>query len=246
MDIINTINLIPQHIQKSQEWLNQRKGYLTSSDAATALGINPYEKPVNLLFKKCGEGKPFTGNIATRWGEKYEDEAIDMYCKAMGYKNYEFGLIPLDAVYTNGKTPDFPDSEFLAGSPDGISIPDNDPTRAVLIEVKCPYKRKIKMGYCPEYYYPQVQLNMYICNLQEADFIEYKPDTRGGDDYILNIVHMKRNDEWLRDSIPKLKSFWDSVLHHRIVGIQTHPNYEKLRYKEPPPPVKMGCLIEED
>ena len=65
--------------QRSQEWLDLRKNMLTASDAATAIGENKYEKPFDLLLKKCGKGKPFTGNAATEHGNKYEDEARIIY-----------------------------------------------------------------------------------------------------------------------------------------------------------------------
>jgi predicted phage-related endonuclease len=38
--------------QRSQEWLDLRENMLTASDAASALGANPYEKPEKLLMKK--------------------------------------------------------------------------------------------------------------------------------------------------------------------------------------------------
>ena len=229
---IKALNAIPQNAQKSQAWLDQRKKYLTSSDAGTALGLNPYQKPEELLFSKCGAGKPFSGNEATRWGEKYEDEAIEMYCDCMGMVQNEFGLIPSDEVPRNPETDIiYPDSEFLAGSPDGIALPvenleDGD---AVLLEVKCPMRRKIKMGYCPNYYFPQVQLNMYICNVKKAAFIEYKPAHKL-EQITLNIVHYTRDDSWLSENIPKLKAFWDTVLYYRKVGIDKHPDYIKYAW----------------
>ena len=40
-------------------------GMLTASDAASAIGVNKYETPHQLLLKKCGKGPVFTGNEAT-------------------------------------------------------------------------------------------------------------------------------------------------------------------------------------
>ena len=65
--------------QKSQEWLDLRGNMLTASDCATAISLNHYETPFDLLLKKCGKGPVFTGNEATRHGEKYEDEARILY-----------------------------------------------------------------------------------------------------------------------------------------------------------------------
>lgn len=220
---IAPINKIPQFKQKSEEWLNQRKGFLTSSDSGAAIGCNPYCSTDELLFKKCGIAKPFTGNIATRHGERYEDEAIDRYCSVVGAVNYEFGLIPYKDVPRENHRPEL---DFLAGSPDGIALPLNatEETDAVLIEVKCPFRRKPKQGYCPEYYLPQVQLNMLICNLKVADFIEYIP--RGQELFITRIY---RDDVWLEEKLPTLINFWDQVKQCRENGLEDHPKYAKIR-----------------
>jgi predicted phage-related endonuclease len=43
--------------QRSDAWLKLRGNMLTASDAATAIGVNPYEKPDGLILKKCGHNK---------------------------------------------------------------------------------------------------------------------------------------------------------------------------------------------
>jgi putative phage-type endonuclease len=219
MDKINKILKIPQYEQRSDMWFKQRHNKLTSSDAATVIGINPYQKSHEVLFKKCGyDPKPFVGNIATKHGQKYEDEAINKYCDLTGQINYNFGLISHQDVYNNE------DYIWLAGSPDGISIDKNNQlAEPVLLEVKCPYRRKIIFGKIPEYYLPQVQLNMFICNLNIADFIEYCPPD------VMNIVRIYRDEKWLRYNLPILKTFWDSVEYYRLNDIKYHPKYPKQK-----------------
>ena len=217
MNKINKLLKIPQHEQRSDAWFKQRENKLTSSDAGTVLGINPYQKPHQVLFKKCGHDfNPFVGNIATRHGQKYEDEAIFKYCKITGQVNYNFGLIEYEDVH-NSK--DYP---WLAGSPDGIAIVEGDiHAEPILLEVKCPYKRKIKMGEIPEYYVPQVQLNMFICDVNVADFIEYlPPDT-------MNIVRVYKDTEWLSRNLKILDTFWKEVEYYRINNIKNHPKFPK-------------------
>jgi putative phage-type endonuclease len=219
MDKINKLLEIPQYEQRSDMWFKQRENKLTSSDAGTVLGINPYQKPHEVLFKKCGhDPKPFVGNIATRHGQKYEEEAIEKYCELTGQINYNFGLIAHEDVY---KTSDY---YWLAGSPDGISISKTDQqAEPVLLEVKCPYKRKIVFGKIPEYYLPQVQLNLFICNLKVADFIEYlPPDT-------MNIVRVYRDERWLNKNLPILESFWKDIEYYRKNDIKTHPKFPKQK-----------------
>jgi putative phage-type endonuclease len=222
---IDTLLKIPQYEQRSLEWFAQREDKLTASDAATALGINPYQKPHELLFKKCGfDPKPFVGNIATRHGQYYEDIAIEKYCRVMGMTNYNFGLISYTQVERENPNSDY---YFLAGSPDGICIksdhPENEP---ILLEVKCPFRRKIIMNQCPKYYYPQVQLNMLITGLKLADFIEYKPADNNTEE-ILNIVRIHINYDWLSNNIPILYNFWKEVENYRNIGIQHHPKFKK-------------------
>ena len=94
--------------QRSEEWLSLRGKMLTASDAATAIGVNPYEKPDGLILKKCGENK-FHGNAATEHGNKYEDEAREIYCARHNEVTHEIGLFP-HPVYN-----------WLGGSPDGIT-----------------------------------------------------------------------------------------------------------------------------
>lgn len=199
---------LPQHEQRSPEWFEERKKRLTSSDVDSVLGTNKYNKPDEILFKKCGIAPPFTGNEATRHGQKYEDEAIAHYCKLYNKKNYSFGLIP------------HPTIEWLGGSPDDIT---HD---GIVIEVKCPLRRKINVGTIPEHYINQIKMNMEICNLEKGVFIEYRPAHMCSDNQmILNVVHIDRDREWFTSVLPTLESFWNSVLHYREKGIETHPDY---------------------
>lgn len=138
--------------QKSEAWLKLRHGMLTASDAATALGCNKYEKPFDLLLKKCNLAPKFTGNDATRHGEKYEDEArikFEQIHPELG-KVWEFGVC---------QHPEYP---FLGGSPDGVTEESNS-----LVEIKCPMMRDIGDGGVPEHYMPQVNSVFYffICFL---------------------------------------------------------------------------------
>jgi putative phage-type endonuclease len=226
MNVINNLLAIPQHVQRSDEWFQQRENMLTSSDAATVLDINPYQKSHEVLFKKCGyDPKPFIGNVATLHGQRYEDYAIDKYCRVTGSKNYNFGLIGYDQVVRDNYDETY---SFLGGSPDGIVLTqDND---VILLEVKCPYRRKIILNKCPAQYYPQVQLNLFIANLKIADFIEYVPESAHQSEQ-LNIVRIHRNDNWLSENLPKLRDFWVDVTYYREVGIEHHPLYPRSKQK---------------
>ena len=198
---------IPQHIQRSPEWFAQRNGAITASDLPTVLKENDYKSPWTLLLDKCDSNpKPFVGNEATRWGTYYEDTAIEKYSELRGKEVLAFGLLI------------HPEYSWLGGSPDGIT------TDGILIEVKCPFKRKIVMGEIPHHYLAQVLLNLEICNLEIAHFIEYIPG-KSDTDFQMNIVEIMRDREWFSSKLPEMKEFWDSVVKYREIGIDKHPKY---------------------
>ncbi len=234
---IEFVRSVDTTIQRSEQWFADRYKRLTSSDAATALGINPYKKPVQLLLEKCGAGRPFTGNESTLHGQKYEDEAIERYASLMGKKNHEFGMIGYELLNPTRKRNNtewlaHEDYQFLGGSPDGIAEDTSEVEPLVMLEVKCPLRRKIKHGQVPAYYYPQVQLNMFILDLEIADFIEYFPPINGKN-MELNVVRVHRCDEWFRTNVPILRKFWNEVLVWRTRDIKTHPEYTKYAYIPP-------------
>jgi hypothetical protein len=69
---------MPQYEQRTTEWYEQRKNAITASDIPTVLGENSYKTPWSLFLDKCNANeKPFVGNDATRWGNHYEDIAIE-------------------------------------------------------------------------------------------------------------------------------------------------------------------------
>lgn len=237
---------LPTHDQRSQEWYDNRNKRLTASDAASALEINKYSSREELLFKKCGVFIPFEGNVATKHGQKYEDEAIEEYEKLTGEKVNQFGLI------------NHPTIDCIGGSPDGIT------DTGIVIEVKCPFRRKIIPGVIPEYYMPQVQLVMECTNLDVCHFIQYTPPRYENDPHrTLDVKSIPRDKGWFAKYFPVMRNFWDEVLNYRKIGIDKHPNYDKwvkkvekhkqkteeaLKNKKadvkgaPPPPIISGPL----
>jgi putative phage-type endonuclease len=181
--------------QKSQEWLDLRQGMLTASDVATALGENHFEKPSDLILKKCGFGKVFKGNDATRHGEKYEPIARDIYERHTGERVHEFGLVQ------------HPVHNWLGGSPDGIT------ESGILIEIKCPVSRKIK-NEVPVHYMAQLQILMEILDLDICDFIQYRPEP-----YKFVVTRVNRSKDWFSERLPILDDFWKTVLYKRLNGI---------------------------
>jgi putative phage-type endonuclease len=219
--------------QKSEEWLALRGNLLTASDAATAIGKNKYESPDDLLRKKCGIGPRFMGNEATRHGEKYEDEARILYEQRHGEVVHELGLVP------------HPIHTWLGGSPDGVT------ESGKLVEIKCPMMRQIEAS-VPEHYAPQLQLCMQILDLEEADFIQYKPadfNWPKGEEFV--VVNVKRDPEWWKTYLPVMDAFWQRVIYFREHLDEIPMPKEKVKRprkkKEPEPIVcEIQALSDED
>jgi len=205
--------------QKSEEWLALRKGMLTASDVATAIGWNHYQTPDDLLKTKCGLVPKFTGSDATRWGEKWEDVARELYEEKRGEKVHEIGLIQ------------HPTIKWLGGSPDGITESNR------LIEIKCPYRRKIIPGEIPKHYIPQIQVCMQILDLPTCDFIQYAPaELTWPEPEVLDITTMDRDPAWWVEFLPVMDAFWQRVLHAREHGVELPPPKEKkTRVVKPKP-----------
>jgi putative phage-type endonuclease len=182
------------HDQRSDAWLAQRANMLTASDVATVIGVNPYETVEDVMYKKCGFRR-FFNNTATLHGNKYEEEARDIYCERYGETCYEIGVVP---------HPLYP---WLGGSPDGIT------KSGKLIEIKCPLTRKIT-GEVPKYYIPQVQLLMEILDLETCDFIQYRPPNGFAESEFV-IKTIPRDREWFTKYLPVMKQFWDDVIERR-------------------------------
>src|SRR6185312_2631385 len=152
-------------------WYAARKGKITASSVATLLyrddktcdsyiktyglestfkkdstaSANPFQHREETIQEKAGGKSKFMGNVATYWGQKYEPVATALYEQRTGTNIMEFGLIPHRTI------------PFLGASPDGIT------PEGRMLEIKCPYRRKIT-GIPPFYYWIQVQIQMEVCD----------------------------------------------------------------------------------
>ena len=176
------VALIPQNKQRSQEWLDQRKLYLTASQIGPVMGEGSGSVR-DILLGKCTDTRTFKGNKYTEHGNIFEPLAVMVYEKMYRTKIYDYGCIPHGCIpsHSEKKIP------FIAASPDGIS------EKGVMLEIKCPYSRnpvryngKVhgetngKKCIIPKGYYSQMQTQMSCCDLDVCDFMEcvfkYIPD----------------------------------------------------------------------
>jgi putative phage-type endonuclease len=198
--------------QRSPEWFQQRKGKLTGSNIGTALGVNPYKKPADLMRQMVREwhnaDSEFKGNVATEWGTANEANAT-----------IELEMFHLAAPIEETGLHVHPVHEWLAASPDGLIGDDG------VAEIKCPFGLRAKEA--PEFktlfdqphYFAQTQIEMACTGRTWCAFYQWAPK---GDNY----HEQAFSQAWFDEALPKLKAFYDAYLVEREM-----PNAQ--RYLEP-------------
>jgi putative phage-type endonuclease len=179
--------------QRTQEWFDQRKGKLTSSEIHKILGKSRSKEEIfgdtakSYLMSKVSEQLggfvPPLSNNALEHGTETEPAAIAFYEK-------KYGLEVVDAPFVAY-------NEFYGGSADGFVGDDG------LIEVKCPYVSNHHFSYLlikskedflrikSEYFWQCVS-NMVVTNRQWCDFISF--DARVLPEYIMGVYRLERKD----------------------------------------------------
>lgn len=152
---LEELRKLPKMEQRSEEWYKARNGMITASDFAQALGHGKFGTQKQFVEKKCGyEPDTFnSNNPALKWGIMFEQVATDAYAMKNDMTVYEFGLLQ------------HPKIPWVGASPDGIT------ETGVMLEIKCPWKRRIT-GEVPEQYYYQMQGQLDVCDLDECDYLE--------------------------------------------------------------------------
>lgn len=189
----------------------RRETLMTASDAAAALGIPAFDGQRGnvrdaLIKQKCSN--TFKGNMFTQHGCDNEDAVRDRLAEIIGDSALEFGLLV------------HPTLDWLGASPDGIFE-----RSGFMIEIKCPFKRKIIPGHVPHHYLPQIQTQMEVCQLPACFFVQWQPAhlSHTGSE-IFDVVCVERDPQWFARHKDALHGFWKDLMAARA------------SYVPPPPP----------
>jgi putative phage-type endonuclease len=167
---IEKLKKIKIPVQRSKEWYKQRETMITASAIASAIGCNHHEPQYRFILSKLVQ-LPFLGEKPAYHGKKFESISTMIYEYRMNVIVYEYGCIEHDCG-------------FIGASPDGIvdiyKLDKIHKTNLVgrMLEIKNVETRKINMTsdnileVIPEYYYPQPQIQMQACKLDECDFFQ--------------------------------------------------------------------------
>ena len=221
---VERLKRVPQFEQRTPEWYEARRHLITASVAASALGIKPFDSFTGCPRKNAIENtvyRTFKGNVATQWGCDHEDMVRERFDRIMGTDTTEYGLIRHNDVH--GLDRGF---SWIGASPDGIT------ECGAMVEIKCPYRRRITPGVVPHHYLPQVQVQLEVCDLNICYFVQWQPAHLNIDGVeIFDITPVQRDRGWFEKHKETLYSFYLELQDARA------------SYVEPPPP---SCLIRDD
>jgi len=213
--------------QRSKEWFQLRENRLTASDLAQAINKGKFGTRHDLLIRKAFPSlKPFETAPPLKWGTMFED--MGMRCYQERKDNvviHEFGLIPNEEI------------DCFGASPDGIT------ETGIMVEMKCPYRRKFD-GQVPEQYYLQIQGQLATCKLHKCDYVEcyitalenlteYELCIQPDESHGIILEFIKEKDYIYEYSPPKLtpKECIDWA-HQRFDEMKNHP---ELRFDKMTP-----------
>jgi hypothetical protein len=91
---------------------------------------------------------------------------------------------------------------FMIASLDGLSFDGK-----IACEIKCLNLNDHDNEYVPAHYMPQLQHQMYCCDLQQIIYVGYHPNSQKP----LYTIEVKRDEEFLADYLPRAKVFWDCI-----------------------------------
>lgn len=179
----------------SPEWYEARCGKFTPSEVHKLMTIPPSgdlskgaityikTKVSEILTLDFSNNEPFS-NMATDWGNQYEDEAINIFADVADTEIIRPGFIIRN--------------EYFGGTPDGL-----DKEHRFGIEVKCPFNPSIHLDNLllnsvefkkvRKPYYWQMQAYMALTGIPEWYFISYDP--RQVDNCKMKVIKMDRCDE---------------------------------------------------
>lgn len=174
--------------QGTLEWLQLRKTKITATDASIIMGVNPWKTKQQLFREKTSNDvKPLYINEAMQRGTDLEPIARSLF-------NLKTGLDMQPIVVVK---------EWAMASLDG-----KDEKSGYILEIKCPRVKDHDLatsGKVPEYYYPQLQHQMYVADVPFTYYFSFD----GADGVIIQV---KRDEEYIQKMLIEERKFYDCLI----------------------------------
>ena len=150
--------------QRTPAWFELRKRRITGSALSGFLFGDDLQQKYDQIFH--GAPKPPFSEEAKgymKYGQEHEMDAVQTLLDAyQHYTVFEAGLQPSKEL------------PFLAASPDGV-IRCNKTGEHMVLEIKCPAKRKQASDKIPYYYVFQLYMEMFCLGLKKCCFVSWGP-----------------------------------------------------------------------
>jgi len=186
------VNAIRHHVEQgSPEWLALRRKHVCASDCLEVMGLSKWTSRQEALERKQGTRTEKERNYLMERGIKLEPTARAMAEDILGNL-----FIP--GVYQSIEHP------FMLASLDGVCI-DNK----MILEVKCTNKKNhelAKNGKIPDYYYPQVQHQISVCDVDCCYYFSF--DGSSG-----VVVAVGRDDKFIERMIEMEWEFYKEMIN---------------------------------
>jgi len=171
---VNAILNKAQVEQRSSQWYEDMKTMLTASEFSNLFESERMRgtfilSKINPEKRNMQKAVQTEFLVATGWGIRFEPIVRSYLEETWKCKIYESGRLKHNT------------NPLLGASPDGIIIEGGDHRYSRLVEIKCPYSRKIGEG-IPFKYWVQMQIQMEVTNLFECEYIEVEIKSRSPKD----------------------------------------------------------------
>ncbi len=173
-------------IQGSQEWLDLRKTKITATDACVIMGESSWKTIIQLYEEKISQENNTFVNQYMQRGLDLEPIARDLFCLQTGIEVNPAIII----------------KDWTMASLDGISE-----CGKFIVEIKCPGKKDHDLalqGKVPNHYYPQLQHQMYVADVQFAYYFSFD----GADGVIIEV---ERDEEYIKKMMIEEKKFYECL-----------------------------------
>jgi putative phage-type endonuclease len=173
-------------IQGTQEWLDFRKAHITATDATSIMEANPWKTKLKLYREKKSDEKPTPPNEAMLRGIELEPIARELFEHKMNMEFYPKVLI----------------KDWAMASLDGINAAGD-----IILEIKCPGTKGHAIalqGKVPDQYYPQLQHQMYVADVNLAYFYSFD-----GMDGVS--IPVPRDDDYIKEMVKRELEFYECL-----------------------------------
>lgn len=164
-----------------------RRNFIGASDAPIIMGVSPWRTPIDLYQEKIGMRAPQKENKYMQKGKELEPIARKKFEEIMGDK------FPAKRFFSD-------EHLWIMASLDGFNGYD-----AVEIKTGAASHKLAKEGIIADYYYPQLQHQMFVAGLTHIHYFSYMYDN----DYTL--LKCDRDDKYIYEMLKKEIEFWECV-----------------------------------